>query len=42
MTERILRSLLEGDMPGGLAGAAFVMAATGRDPHPDPRLPVLS
>ena len=42
MTERILRSLLDGDMPGGLTGTAFVMAATGRDPHPDPRLPVLS
>lgn len=42
MTEDILRALLDGDGPEGLEGAAFVMAATGRDPHPDPRLPVLS
>ena len=42
LTESILRGLLDGPPPEGLTGAEFVLAATGRDPHDDPRFPVLS
>lgn len=42
MTGDILLGLLEGDPPEGLVGAEWVLAATGRIPSDDPRLPVLS
>ena len=42
MTASILAELLDGDRPETLDDASFVLAATGRDAHPDPRLPVLS
>lgn len=41
MTAAILLGLLDGPPPEGLTDAAFIMAATGRDRHDDPRLPVL-
>lgn len=41
MTEAILRGLLAGDPPDDLTGMPFILAATGRTTHPDPRLPVL-
>lgn len=41
MTEEILGRLVDGGPIDGLSGMPFILAATGRDPHPDPRLPVL-
>lgn len=43
LTRGILEGLLDGAAPEGLADdEAFVLAATGREAHEDPRLPVLS
>ncbi len=42
VTVGIIEGLLDGERPADLSDdTAFVLAATGRDPHPDPRLPVL-
>ena len=43
ITGQILDERLDGSRPTGLDDdARWVAAATGRAPHPDPRLPVLS
>ncbi len=42
VTEGILVGLLDGDPPETLDTASFVLAATGREAHPDPRLPVIA
>lgn len=38
---RILDARLPGDRPDELTGVDWLLAATGRSPHPDPRLPVV-
>lgn len=42
ITVDILDGLLDGPRPTTLDDASFMLAATGRDTHPDPRFPVLS
>ena len=42
LTAGILEGLLDGPRPAGIDDATWVMIATGRDAHPDHRLPVLS
>ena len=42
VTTRLLDGLLDGERPEALDGVPYVLAATGRVDHDDPRLPVLS
>ena len=42
VTEQILVGMLGDERPDGMDAATFVLAATGRDSHPDPRFPILS
>lgn len=41
-TAAVLDGLLGGERPEGLEGVDYVLAATGRAPHDDPRLPVIT
>ncbi|MEE8601694.1 maleylpyruvate isomerase N-terminal domain-containing protein [Euzebya tangerina] len=42
VTESILTGLLGAPRPEGMDPPSFILAATGREAHPDPRFPVLS
>lgn len=42
VTEAILEGLLQGERPDGIDTATFVLAATGREIHPDPRFPLFT
>lgn len=42
VTCAVLDGLLDGERPDGLQGIGYVLAATGRRSHGDPRLPVLT
>lgn len=42
VTTEILTGLLDGERPEGIDAATFVLAATGREIHPDPRFPLFT